>query len=307
MQVLTTIAPIFAVITLGYILRINGFISKSFLGPANKIVFYFALPALVFSAVSKASFQKDFNSNVLFVTIAATTSMYFCGWLITRFTSWNSARIRSFILCVGHGNLAYIGIPVAFYFLGEKGFTKAAILAGFLFIVQNMLSVLVMQANGVAEKPSDNKFLSLIQSLVSNPIILSAFAGMAVSLLQLPLPLPLLRFLEIMSGLAAPMSLLLIGASLSFTLLRKNIYTVFGTAAIKLIILPILGIVPFLLLGIEIDDYLPALILLATPTATVVYIMAGEMGGDPDFTAAAVSASTVCSAITYVIWLTAAS
>lgn len=71
----------------------------------------------------------------------------------------------------------------------------------------------------------------------------------------------------------------------------------------KLVALPLLGLTLFLIMDVKPDDYLPALILLATPTATVAYVMAGEMGGDSEFSAAAISTSTIFSAITFVVWL----
>ena len=307
MQVITTIIPIFSVIALGYIAKAKGFIVKDFLGPANRIVFYLALPALIFNAVSKASFQDDFNAVVLLLTLLSTICIYFCGWVIAKFTNWRAGRIGSFIQCVGHGNHGYIGLPIALYYLGNSGFAKAAIIAGFLFVLQHILSVLAMQVNGAAQNTPGNSVLRVAKKLIGNPIILSAFAGMGLTFLGLTIPGPLLRFLEIMSGMAAPMSLLLIGASLSFTLIRKNLLPVFGAATLKLIVLPLFGLVLFSLSGEQMDDYLPALILLATPTASVTYILAGEMGGDCDFTAAAISAGTICSALTYVLWLTVAS
>ena len=110
-----------------------------------------------------------------------------------------------------------------------------------------------------------------------------------------------------MSGMAAPLSLLLIGASLSFDMMRKNFFSVVGVVFMKLVSLPLLGIILFLMMGLNPDDYLPALILLATPTATVAYVMAGELGGDSEFAAAAISTSRLVSAVTYLLWLTIAS
>jgi hypothetical protein len=48
------------------------------------------------------------------------------------------------------------------------------------------------------------------------------------------------------------------------------------------------------------SDYLPAVILLlASPTATIAYVMAREMGADSDFAVAAISATTLFSAFTF--------
>ena len=45
------------------------------------------------------------------------------------------------------------------------------------------------------------------------------------------------------------------------------------------------------------------IILLASPTATLTYIMAGEMEGSTELATAAISLNTLLSAITFVFWL----
>lgn len=99
------------------------------------------------------------------------------------------------------------------------------------------------------------------------------------------------------------MALLLIGASLSFKLIRLHIFLVLCSSIIKLILLPGLGFILYRLLDIAPQDFLPGLILLASPTATISYVMAKELGGDTDFSVAAISISTILSAITLSIWL----
>jgi predicted permease len=54
---------------------------------------------------------------------------------------------------------------------------------------------------------------------------------------------------------------------------------------------------------VKLQDYLPGLILLASPTATLTYVMAKEMSGDTDFAVAALSSCTILSAATFSIWL----
>jgi predicted permease len=71
----------------------------------------------------------------------------------------------------------------------------------------------------------------------------------------------------------------------------------------KLILLPGLGFALYRLFGLATQDYLPGLILLASPTATITYVMAKEMNGDTDFAVAAISISTMLSAITFTLWL----
>lgn len=303
MQVISTIIPIFAVVVLGWLARKKGFIAQAFLGPANRLVYYLSIPALIFRYISKASFLTEFNATVLLVTLSSAIVAYCVAWLIGSRTRWQPGRIGTFIQCSAHGNPGYIGLPIAFYFMGESGFVKASILAGFLMILQNILSVLALQAYAVTDDDSGRKFRLVAEKLIRNPVIVSALAGMAASIFQIPLHPIIDRFLEIMGGLAPPMSLLLIGASISVQVMRKNLLPVLGSVIIKIIALPVCGMTFFLLFNVDAADYLPGLILLATPTATVAYVMSKEMQGDDEFAVAAISTSTLFSALTYSIWL----
>ncbi|MFZ7127917.1 MAG: AEC family transporter [Desulfobacterales bacterium] len=303
MQVLSTIIPIFAVVVLGLIARKRGFLPDAFLGPANRLVYYLAIPALIFRAVSRASFRTEFNPTVLLVTLSSAVLAYLGAWLIGRHSRWEPGRIGTFIQCSGHGNHGYIALPIALYFMGESGLARASILAGFLMILQNVLSVLALQTYAVAGENSGRRFRLIGEKLIRNPVIVSALAGVIASLARMPIPSPVLRFLDILSGLAPPMSLLLIGASLSFAVMRRNLLPVLGSVFIKIIAMPAVGLLVFISLRISASDYLPGLILLATPTATVAYVMSREMRGDGEFAVSAISTSTVCSAFTYLVWL----
>jgi len=68
-------------------------------------------------------------------------------------------------------------------------------------------------------------------------------------------------------------------------------------------ILPAMGLILFRTFSLPVSDYMPALILLASPTATVAYVMSKEMRGDPDAAVATISAVTILSAVTFTFWL----
>jgi predicted permease len=134
-------------------------------------------------------------------------------------------------------------------------------------------------------------------------VILGSLTGITVSGLEIPLPQILQRTLDMLSGLAPPMALLLIGASISFKAMKKYLGPVMISVLIKLLILPALGLALYTSLHLPAADYLPGLILLCCPTATIAYIMAREMGGDADFVVAAISTSTLLSAGSFLFWL----
>jgi predicted permease len=135
-------------------------------------------------------------------------------------------------------------------------------------------------------------------------VILSATAGIFFSLSGAVLPQVIDRSLQILSSLALPLALLLIGASLSLEMLRRDVLGALSVVCLlKLVVLPAIGFSLFRHLAIPADSYLPALILLASPTATLTYVMAEEMRGDPNFAVAAISACTLLSSASYALWL----
>ena len=141
---------------------------------------------------------------------------------------------------------------------------------------------------------------------MGNPIIVSALAGMFVSLTALPIPLVLGRCLDMLSDLALPLALLIIGASLSFEMVPSRLKLVLSAGLLKLLLMPAVGWFLVYMLNLESEAVLPAIILLAAPTATVTYVMAKEMHGDSQFAVVAISVNTLLSAVTYTIWLSLA-
>jgi len=302
MNIATTIIPIFAVITLGWVARLKGFIQPEFLGPANRLVYYIAIPAMIFHAISKASLKTQFDVAVLFITLFSVLAVFAVSWCVGVLWRIERRELGTFIQTSFHGNLGYIGLAVAFYSLGDDGFVRASIIAGFIMILQNFLAVVALQLNSKNISPTGNT-KSVILRIMGNPVILSALAGILFSLTGFRLPLVISRSLDILSGLALPMALILIGASLSFKLMRLKISQILSSSFLKLILLPALGFVIYRLFDIDLKNYLPGLVLLASPTATLAYVMAKEMNGDTDFAVAAISTCTMLSAATFTLWL----
>jgi len=305
MNIFSTIIPIFAIILMGYIARKKGFIQADFIGPANALVYYLAIPAMVFNAISRASLTTHFNIGILVIVLTTAVCGFALAWILGGTGRIKPGQLGSFIQTSFHGNLGYVGLAVAFYYLGEVGFVKASILTGILMILQNLLSVLSLTINA-SQSGSAGHGVTIVKNLAANPVVISAMAGIICSLLKVPIPLILQRCLDILSGLALPMALLIIGASISFQTIRQRMKWVLTASAIKLILMPGLGLVCFLTLGFPAEEYLPGLILLASPTATVSYVLAKEMKGDPDFAVMAISASTMLSSLTFIFWLNVA-
>ena len=303
MNIVTTIIPIFVIIILGWLARVCGFIRAEFISPANRLVFYLAIPAMVFRSVSGASLNSQFDARVVILASLSVCIVFGIAWISARRGPLPRSQRGAFIQDSFHGNIGYIGLAVSFYYLGPEGFVKASILAGFLLILQNLLGVIALQVDAPHNTAS---WWRPALKIAGNPIILSALAGILVSLTALPVPPVLGRCLDILSGLALPLALLIIGASLSFEMVQSKLKAVLSCGLLKLILLPAIGFILYRLFDVMPQAYLPGIILLAAPTATVTYVMAKEMQGDSEFAVAAISLNTLLSAVTYTLWLSVA-
>ena len=301
-DILKTILPIFVIIFLGWSLRRLDFMQEGFVKPANRLVYYVAIPAMIFREIAEAELVKQFSLILVAATLSPLILVGLAGLILVWGLKLQRYRVGSFLQCSFHGNLGYIGLAVAYYFLGDDGLTRASILAGFVMLLQNFLAVVALSKFNTEPKRKLSVF-TLLRRILFNPVIISAMAGMAFSLYGLHLPVILDRSLSILSGMALPLALLVIGTSVSFAQMQQQLRLTTLISFLKLILLPALGLAFFYFLGFERVEYLPALILLASPTATISYVMASEMAGDADLATAAISITTLASAVTFILWL----
>ncbi len=303
LSVVNTIIPIFTVILLGVFLKWRRFLPSQILGPLNRLVYYLAIPAMIFKEIAASSFLKEFSPGLVWATLAPVFAVFLISVCLVFALGMKRAQRGTFIQASLHGNLGYIGFAVCFYFLGKEGLGRASILGGFLMLLQNILSVLSLQ---VFSGRSSDRFTASYFALkvAGNPVIIAVLTGIMFSLSGLVMPNAFERGLAIISGMALPLALLVIGASLTFDLIRGYLSLSLLSGLLKLVLCPMLGLLIYKALDIPAGQFLPGVILLASPTATITYVMGSEMHGSTELASAAISVNTLLSCLTFIMWLT---
>lgn len=297
-----TILPIFSIIFLGYVLRRKMVIDDAFARPANQIVFNIGLPAVLFSEIAHAPFRENFDLLSVICSLAALGIVVLLSLAAIRVLSVRESRRGTFLQASIHGNIGYLAYAIAYYALGDVNFARMAILSSFLLIAQNLLAVWALTSYSADVRMNGQKWM-VLKNIVQNPIIMSLAAGILYSALGFKLPEPLKKGLDILSGMALPTALLLIGSSLSFGALRSMLLEIISIGILKLMALPLIGYGLMAAAGLPDPVILPGVILLASPPATISYVMATELGGDPMLAATSVSVFTLASAVSYTIIL----
>jgi hypothetical protein len=299
---LNTILPIFSIIFVGYILRQKKVIDDAFTRPANQIVFNIGIPAMLLNEIAQAPFRENFDLLTVICSLASLGIVLLISLVMMRMLSVRESRRGTFLQASFHGNIGYLAYAIAYYALGEVNFARMAILSSFIMVGQNLLAVWALTSYSEEVRANGQKW-QVLKNIVQNPIIVTVAAGIVYSALGFKIPGPLKKGLDILSGMALPTGLILIGSSLSFGALRSMLVEIVSIGTLKLMALPLIGY--GLMVAARVPDplILPGVILLGSPPATISYVMAMEMGGDPMLAATSVSVFTLASAVSYTIIL----
>jgi predicted permease len=302
MEILNIVLPVFLVIGLGYGLRILGFLRPETGAALSKLVFYVAAPALLFRSASQTPLQESLNLRVLLVVAAVTGATALVVYLVCA----RNAPSRRGVLAQGshRSNMVFVGMPIVANAFGEQVIGQVAVLIGFMVMFYNFLAVLLLTLpHQQRSARSASVWLRTASVIAKNPLILSIASGILVRLSHLSLLVSLDQTLELVGRTAMPVALIAVGAGLELGRLREEFLPSMLTAAVKLIVYPAVILAGLRSLGIEGVALQAPVLVMASPTAVVSYVMAKEMNGDEKLAAAIIIGSTITSLVTCTGWL----
>jgi hypothetical protein len=303
-DILQSVFPVFLVVAVGAVLRRYRFLDEGFIDAANALVYYLLLPALLFHEISATGFREAFSGPLVIGGYVATIGTFLLAWTLSGAFGVGPAERGSFVQGSVRANLAYVGLPVVFNAVGQAGLRKAGIFLGFIVPLLNALAVVaLMVPHGMGKGKGPETAARVLRQVATNPIIIACVAGIAWSLLKLPVPGMARRTLQMLTPATLPLSLLCLGGSFSFERARRGASLAALSAFLKLVVLTGAGLALYRWMGLSGDDLRIGAIMLGCPTAVVTYVMAAQLSGDTDLAGTIVLVSTAASAFTITAWL----
>ena len=310
--ILEILAPLALLIALGSALAHIRFLGTNFIADLNKLAFWIALPALVFTSASKGI---DLGMRVwvlLGVLLSATVLVSALAWAASYALRLPDNARGTLAQSAFRGNLAYIGLPVlinSFNSLptadSQKTLTTAVMVVVLTMAFYNILAVIVLQLS--QHSPGGVKWKLAARSIGTNPLLLAGVFGLIIPLLHVTLPLFVQKTLDLLSAAAVPIALLCIGGSLVTIPLHGKKAGIIAAALMKTAVLPLIVFGFGRLAGFDAVEQRIALVLSSCPTAAAAFVMARQMGGDEALASASIALSTVLSAISLAIALSVGS
>ncbi len=296
MQALATaVLPVFLLILLGHLIRRRGWIAEGFWEPAERLTYFFLLPALLVTTLAGADFAALPAAAVAGATLAAIVTISLVILLFHFATRQQDGPALTALIQTAIRPNSYIGLAVPFALFGQAGLAVAALLVAVVVPTVNLISVAALARFGGAHLGHSPR---LARAVLLNPMILACLLGLSLNLTGLGLPPVVKEMLQILARAALPLALLAVGAGLDLAAARASGSRVAAAAALKLAGLPLLTAGFCLLFGVTGLAWQVALIFAALPAATSSYILARQMGGAPALVANILSVQTLTAAFT---------
>lgn len=285
-------APIFIVLFLGALLKKRNFINDDFISSASRLVYNLGLPVMLFNSAATADFSQISDPKLL-LSFALTTFIIFYLSLITAHWFTQDKRDEGVIIQGAfRGNLVILGLAFCANAYGQNGVALATLPVAMTVVIYNVLSVYVLNRSLLS---GSHNLVSTFKGIIKNPLIIAIALGLTLNSTGLSLPKVLLDTSKYLSQMVLPLALLCIGGALDISNLWR-MDSASGAATLwKLIASPLIACALALALGIRGEQLAILFLLIASPTATVSFVMVQALKGNGRLAANIIAQTTLWS------------
>ena len=294
---LNIVTPLVILAFVGYALKRIGLISEAFSAGGNKMVFYLAIPASLFSSIYNANLSEIFDLRFMIFAAVWTILSMLVIWALTYMALKNKAKsvVSAFVNGAFRGNIAILALPVIDALLGDDG-AKGAMALTVIIIIYNIQSIILLTLH--SEKNNKLTAVSLVVAVAKNPPIVWVTIAIVFSLLNINLPAFASQTVSNLSSMVVPVALICLGANMTFKGFDAKFRYALYSSLVKVAVMPVAVSVVAYLAGFRGSDLAILMIMNAVPAAVAGYVMLVEIGGDVYVAATNVILTTVLSAFT---------
>ncbi|WP_243062017.1 AEC family transporter [Humibacter sp. RRB41] len=256
------------VIAVGYVMARFGIGGPSAGFVLNRVAFFVASPALLFTVLVKADLRDVFSTNLLVAGVASVVAGLTFIVVSRLFFPRSIAETTIGALGAGYANANNIGLPVAVYVLGSAALVAPLLLIQLIVFAPVALAILEIASHGRSSARA------MLLQPVRNPIILASLIAVVIDFAGWRVPEIVLQPLELLGGAAVPMVLLAFGISLRGARPLRAAHErapIIAASVGKVVVMPVVAFLLGLLLGMHGHALFSVVALAALPTAQNVF------------------------------------
>ncbi|HEF8786815.1 TPA: AEC family transporter, partial [Providencia alcalifaciens] len=288
---------LFALITMGFILRRTALFSADFWPSAEKLNYFILFPALLISSLANAPLDNPklpyLACAILFILAISSLFVVLSKYLFKISIPKFGAHIQGIIRFN-----TYLGLAIIADLFGSEGIAISAVIMAILVPSCNVIAVLSLSAGKKVT------LKQLVMPIAKNPLIISCVIGILLNLLPIGLPFGSDQFLKLLAAASLPLGLICIGGALQTATLRKEFKPIMVSTLLRLLAMPILAVLTAHLFSLPALERVLLVIFFAIPTAPTSYILTKQLNGDSQLMAGIITFQTILAVITLPLVLT---
>ncbi|GAB4389086.1 AEC family transporter [Albidovulum sp.] len=301
---LDTTLPVFLIIGFGYAAVRLGLFSDAGTDGLMTFTQGFAIPCLLFLAISELDLRQNFQWPLLVSFYAGAASGFAAGLLGARLLfsrPWPDAVAIGF--CCLFSNSVLLGLPIT-----ERAFGAGALSANYAIVAIHApfcytLGITAMELARNGGRGVLRTFGAVARSMLRNPLMIGIALGFAVNLSGLDLPAVVVEAVRLMVRAALPAALFGLGCVLVRYRPEGDMLTVLYVCLVGLFLHPAITWLLGQSFGLSREAMRSAVITAAMAPGINVYIFANMFGVARRVAASAVLVGTAASVLTASLWL----
>lgn len=292
------VVPLVLFMGIGYVIRRKGWLSPVSIKEMNEVVFKVLLSVMVFYNIYQSDLTADFDLHLLiYAIISLFVSFTLLVFLIRKYIK-DKTVAPVLIQGIYRSNFVLFGLQVTESICGSEGLGMTTILISVIIPMYNVLAVVLFETY----RQSSVDLKRLLKGIIKNPLIIASVLGLLSIFCKLHLGSVLEDALKSIAQMATPMSLILLGGTVTFAGLKKYWrYTVVCSIG-RLLVIPAIFLSAAVLLGFRGTALVALMVMFASPTAVSSFTMASQMGGNSELAGQIVAVTTVFSVVTIFCW-----
>lgn len=298
------VLPVFVVLGFGYLSVWRGWIAAGDIDSLMRFTQKFAIPCLLFNAMSTLDLQASFDMRLLSSFYSGAIACFLLGLFGARYLfarSWDDAVAIGF--CSLFSNTLLLGVPIAERAYGAESlwanFAIISIHAPFCYLV-GITAMEIARGGGQGPVATTGKIL---KAMFSNALVIGIVLGLSVNISGVTLPGALAEGVSLMARAALPAALFGLGGVLVRYRPEGDAKTIAYVVAISLIAHPAIVWGMGRLNGLSPEVFRAAVLTAAMAPGVNAYVFADMYGSARRVAASSVLVGTASTVVTAWIWL----
>lgn len=297
---LNAVVPFLFYITFGYTMKVKRIVTEDFLQKLNKMIFRLFYPFMTFYNIYKADASALPSSTLLLFGGGSILVLEVLLVLIVPKIIKENPKRGVVIQAIYRSNFILFGLPLTLAVFGDEASSTAAMLITVVVTIYNTTSVVILEMFHTEGKTD---FKTVLINVAKNPLLQGAALGLVFFFAGIKLPSCIVKPISEFSSMTSPLALFVLGGTLQFNAISKNLKYLVPALTLKLIVLPAIAVSIAYAIGLRGVELFLIIALYGTPVAAASYPMAQNMGGDGELAGEFVVISTVISTVTLFLWI----